>query len=252
MRSWASSTMSSRTREGDLRLDHPELDQVAPRLGPLRPERRAEAVDLAEGHGRGLVVELAALAEVGFLVEVLGFEQGRRALAGARREDGRVHQPEPAAVEEIPDRLDDLGPDLENGVLLRGAEPEMAMLHQERRAVFLEGDGVVLGDLEGFQVLDVELETARRPFLFADPSPDDDRGFLGQGVELPEQRMVFFGAEDRRLDDPRAVPDEEKPHLAARPLVVDPAADLDGLAGMPPDVFDVNPRHNAVIIGKSG
>ena len=68
--------------EGDLRLDHPELHQVAAGLGLLGAEGGAEAVDLAEGHDRGLVVELAALAEVGLLAEVVGLEEGRRALAG--------------------------------------------------------------------------------------------------------------------------------------------------------------------------
>ena len=42
-------------REGDLRLDHPELCQVAARLGFLGAERRPKAVALADG-GRGRLV----------------------------------------------------------------------------------------------------------------------------------------------------------------------------------------------------
>src|SRR5947199_289524 len=52
-------------REGHLGLHHPELGQVAPRLGALGAEGRPEAIDLAVGGGGGLVVELAALREVG-------------------------------------------------------------------------------------------------------------------------------------------------------------------------------------------
>ena len=48
-------------QEGDLRLDHPELGQVAARLRLLGAEGRAEAVDLAERRPRRLDVELARL-----------------------------------------------------------------------------------------------------------------------------------------------------------------------------------------------
>jgi len=48
-------------RKGHLRLDHPELGQVPAGLGLFGPERGAETVDLAKGHGRGLHVELTTL-----------------------------------------------------------------------------------------------------------------------------------------------------------------------------------------------
>ena len=67
----------------------------------------------------------------------------------------------------------------------------------------------------------------------------------------PEQRMVLVGAEDRRLEDARPVPDEEEADLAARALVVDPAADLDVLVLVGRDVLDVNPFHDAQIIGQT-
>ena len=240
----------SESGEGDLGLDHPELDEVAAGLRFLGPERRAEAVDLAEGHGRGLVVELAALAEVGLLVEVLGLEEGRRALAGARRQDGRVHQAEAAAVEEVADGLDDLGPDAQDGVLLGRPEPEMAVLHQERGAVLLERDRIVLGHLDDLELGHGQLVAARGPLVRPDLAPDDERGFLGQAVELLEEGRILLGAEGRRLDDARAVAHEEEANLARRALVIDPAADLDVLSVVSRDVFDINPFHNALIIRK--
>ena len=45
-------------RRVHFRLDHPELGEMAPRLGFLRAERRAEAVHAAERHGVRLVVQL--------------------------------------------------------------------------------------------------------------------------------------------------------------------------------------------------
>ena len=180
-------------REGDLGLHHPELDEVTAGLGFLGPKGRTETVDLAEGRGRGLVVELAALAEIGLLVEVLRFEKRRRPFAGARRQDGRIHETESAAVEEVPDRFDDLGPDPEDGVLFLRTQPQVSVLHQERRAVLLQRDRIFLGHLKNFDLLDGELVASRRPFILPEAASDDDRGFLGQGIEGPEQRIFLFG-----------------------------------------------------------
>ena len=91
-----------------LRLDHPELGEVAARLRLLGAEGRTEGVDLPERRGRGLAVELARLREVRVaFVEVLGREQ-TASLADRRRENRRIDAQEAALVEEIVDRLFDL------------------------------------------------------------------------------------------------------------------------------------------------
>ena len=76
---------------GDLRLDHPELGQVAARLALLRAERRPEAVHALEGEDVGLVVQLAGLRQVRLLLEVFHREQRGGAFGGGGREDGRGH-----------------------------------------------------------------------------------------------------------------------------------------------------------------
>jgi hypothetical protein len=81
--------------EGHLRLHHPEFGEVAARLGFLGAEGGAEAVDLAERHGVGFVVELAGLRQIRLLVvEVVHFEQRGGAFAGGGREDRRIDQRE--------------------------------------------------------------------------------------------------------------------------------------------------------------
>ena len=88
-------------------------------------------------------------------------------------------------------RAHDLGPDAEDGGLARGADPEMAMLHEEVDAVLLEGDGVGvgLGDaLDDLDVFDVELEAAGGALVGADFAGDDDAGLLGQAFECFEDR----------------------------------------------------------------
>src|SRR3546814_21142736 len=61
-------------REGDLRLDHPELGQAAGGVGVLGAEGRAEGVDLAQGQAVGLAVQLARYGEEGFLDEEFALE----------------------------------------------------------------------------------------------------------------------------------------------------------------------------------
>ena len=73
----ASAIRPSRPAVGDLRLDHPELGQVAAGLGFLRAEGRPEAVDLAQGQRSALDVELAALGEEGFVAEVVDRKERR-------------------------------------------------------------------------------------------------------------------------------------------------------------------------------
>ena len=114
-----------------LRLDHPELGQVAPRLRLLRAEGRAEAVDPAERHRVGLVIELAALREKrGVLLEVLHREERGRPLAGRRGEDRRVAQDEAAAIEEVTDRVDHLVAHAQDRGLTLRPNPQMPAIEQ--------------------------------------------------------------------------------------------------------------------------
>ncbi len=107
-------------REGHLRLDHPELGQVAPRLRFLRPEGRTEAVDLAEGGRVRLVVELSALGEIGLVAEVLRLEERGRPLAGVGGQDGGVEVDEAPPVEELPYEPDESCPDAQDCLLPGG------------------------------------------------------------------------------------------------------------------------------------
>ena len=176
---------------GHLRLHHPELGQVAARLGFLGAEGGAEAVDLAERHGGGFVIELAGLREVGLVVvEVIHLEQRGGAFAGRRREDGRIHQGEAVRIEIIAHRLDHFVAHADDGVLALAAQPQVAVVHQEIDAVLLGRDGIRVGfrhALHHFQVLHVHLVAAGRALFGADLAGDDDGRFLGQVLDGLEQ-----------------------------------------------------------------
>jgi hypothetical protein len=74
------------------------------------PEGGAEAIDTAEGVDVRLVVQLPRLGQVGRLAEIVGLEEGARALAGGRGQDRRVHVDEAVVVEPVADGADDGGP----------------------------------------------------------------------------------------------------------------------------------------------
>ena len=159
--------IASQVAEGHLRLDHPELGGVALGVGVLGAEGRAEGVDIAEGHGEVLGVELAGHGEAGLLAEeVLGVVhltvgglgdvvqiQGRDlehlacALAVRAGDDGRLNVDETPALEELVDGVGRHGADAERGGEQVGAGAQMLDGTQELHAVALLLQGVVGGGL---------------------------------------------------------------------------------------------------------
>ena len=107
------------------------------------------------------------------MVEVRDGEEGGGAFAGGRREDRRIGQDEPLAVEEVADAVDNLVPHPQDRRLPAAADPEVAPVEQVVDAVFLGRDGVVAGlahDLEGRYV---DLVAARGPRVLPYGSLDD-------------------------------------------------------------------------------
>ena len=110
-------------RESTLRLNHPELRRVTGGIGILRAEGRPEGIDIAEGLGICLAVELSAYRQVRLLAEeilaviyiallvqrrILGIqcshtEHLARALAVASGDQRRVHIDEASLLEEFMD-----------------------------------------------------------------------------------------------------------------------------------------------------
>src|SRR6185312_4395874 len=217
-------------QEGHLGLHHPELHQVAAGLGLLGAEGGAEAIDLAEGGGGGLQVELAALREVGLVAEVVGLEQVRGPLAGGGREDGRVDERELPLVEEVADALLDLAAYPQGGALPAGAQPEVTVLHEERRAVLFGGDGIVLGEAQDLEAARLDLDADRGALVLLDGAAHPDGGLLGDALDV---RPGLFGdvlAAGHGLHDAAGGAHLEEGDLAAGALIVDPSRQLDLLA----------------------
>ena len=207
----------------------------------FRAEGWAERINLAERHGGRFDVELAGLREVGLLFEVVDGEERGGAFAGGGREDGRIGERESVAVEKIAGGANDFGAHAQDGRLALGAQPEMAVLHQEVDAMFFGRDriGIGFGDaLHDLDVRDVEFVAAGSALVGADFAFDDDAGFLSEAFDGVEDFGRNCVLRDHALDDAAAVAELGEEEFAAFAEIVEPSADGDGLAFVFADFCD--------------
>src|SRR3954465_9074652 len=102
---------------------------MAAGLGLLRPEGRAEAIDLAQRRCRRLHVELTGLRQIRLAeIEVLRGKEIAGLLTDGSGKDRRVDQDKVTFVEEVADGLNHLVADPGNGHLTPAPEPEVSML----------------------------------------------------------------------------------------------------------------------------
>src|SRR6266545_4936660 len=218
---------------GDLGLDHPELGQVPARLRLLGAERRAEAIHLAEGGGGGLDVQLAGLREIGFLqIEVVHREQRARMLADRAGENRRVDERELPLVEEIANRLDDFVADVRDRHLLLGAQPQVAVLEQERGAMFFRGDREIGARAEDVEISRLHLDAPGRARLEPHDACDFDRRLLCKFLKRVPNPGPHVPFRENRLQHPGAVPHHHERDLPARAGRRHPAAHDNALPGV--------------------
>ena len=150
--------------KGHLRLDHPELGQVAGRVAVLGAEGRAEGVGLAQRAGERLGLELPADGQIGRPVEEVereidacrlflalcrwllrhlrqvergDLEHGPGPFAIAGGDDRRVDVEEAPLLEELVDRVADAVPHPGDGAEGVGPRPQMGDRPQELERVAL-------------------------------------------------------------------------------------------------------------------
>ena len=215
---------------GDLRLDHPELREVASGLRLLGAESRPKAVDPAESHRGRLHVELAALSQESRLAEVVGGEKRRGAFARRRGEDGGVYEGEAPLVEVVPAGLNHGASDLKYGVLADRAQPEVAVVHEEGHPVLLGTDGVARGELDHIERLDPQLVADGASGIGPNVADHHEARLLSDGVGALKDLRAHVGPGDHALDRPRAVPHLEKVELSRGALAIEPAFEGDGSA----------------------
>ena len=216
--------------ERHFRLHHPELDEMPAGLRFLGAERRPEAVRLPERHRGGFVVELPALRQVRLLIEVLGLEERRRSLARGRREDRRVGEDEPVRVEPLAAGLDERMAHLEDRRLPLRADPEVALVQEEGRAVLLRRDRKINARPDELEVAKGKLDAARRALVLAYDAGHANGRLLGDRGTLREDVLGKLRLHGDALHGPASVPNEEKLELPARAPVVEPSLNPNFLA----------------------
>ncbi len=232
------------------RLQHPEFGQVPAGFGFFRAEGRTEGVNLAEGHGRGFDVKLAALRQVGLLiVDVVHFEERAGALTSRGCEHRCVGERVTLGVHEVSGGSDGFGTDAENRCLARSSDPQVALVEQEIDAVLFELDGEGCGfrnALDDLDFGDAHFVPAGSALLGANLSRYNDAGLLREPLKRFESLRIFFERADA-LNDASAVPKDREDQLAGFANVVEPAADGDFLAVVFPCVFNGDRGHGGLL-----
>src|SRR5581483_1663259 len=229
--------------ERHLRLHHPELHEMAARLRLLGAERRAEAVDTAEGSSSRLEIKLAGLRQERLLAEVVRLEQRRRSLSRVGGEDRRIDQDEIAIVEKVANRFLDLIANAQDRMLILRAQPEMAHVHEERGAVLFRCDRIILRGAEDLERFDAELDATLRALFRANLARHANRRLLRDGIGSVPRLRAHFLLEDDALQVTAAITNDGELQLARRALVVQPAADRDFLANVLREILDSDVRH---------
>src|SRR5262249_39976047 len=104
-------------------------------------------------------------------------------------------------------------------------------------------DRIILRDVDGDDLRHLHLKPPGRPrFRFHGPR-DGERRFLCQAVERLKLRIGDASLDDDTLEEPRSVPDDEKPYLPARPFRVEPSVNGYFSAGMAGQIFDCYAMH---------
>ncbi|MNY02751.1 hypothetical protein D3C86_1353360 [compost metagenome] len=113
-------------------------------------------------------------------------------------------------------------------MLALGADPQVAVGHEEVHAVLLGRDGILAErHLDHLDRGDRQLEAALGALVGADGAGHDAGGLLAQGVGGVPALVADLGLDDDGLHDARAVADLQELELALGALVVEPAADHD-------------------------
>ncbi len=202
--------------EGDLRFDHPELEQVPAGLALLGPEGRSEGVDLAERHRPRLGVELSRLRKVGgVLVEQVDLEEVGGALHRGRHEERGVEAHEAALAEELVDGALDLVADAHDGPRAAVPEVEMAVLEEEVDAVLLRRDRVVVAGSDEPHLADAELDAAGRALVGAHHARHLEARLLRQLLGRLELLLGHLALDHHPLDEAAAVTKLQERDLAA-------------------------------------
>ena len=104
------------------------------------------------------------------------------------------------------------------------------MLKQKVDTVRFRRDGIIRRRGDDVRIGHGQFAAAHAPLVGANGPGDTERRFLAEVLELLEQLIGDFALLDDALTEPRAIPDDQKLNLPARPAVIQPTFESDFLA----------------------
>ena len=110
----------------------------------------------------------------------------------------------------------------ENGGLALAADPQVAVIHQEGRAVLLGSDGVFFGDGHEFHMGKCDFVAARGALVGVHCAAHDERRLLRHAVDGLEDHFADVGQRGDALDDAGAVANDDEADLARGAFVIQP------------------------------
>ena len=237
--------------ECDLRLDHPELGQMARSIGVFGAERRAEGVDCTEGGGAQLAFELTGYGERCRLAEEVGgvvygtlfgarqvvkveggdLKHSAGSLAVACGDQRGVQVEETALLEVAVDGVGQSGAHAEHGRERVGARAQVGDFAQElkRVAFLLQRVCLGVGTAVEFELLHLDFNA----LALALALHKDTRGCEGRTGGERLQLLVGEGVHvEHQLDvaDRGAVVEGYELHIFVAAMGTDPSLDADLLA----------------------
>ena len=142
----------------------------------------------------------------------------------------------PCALKKSRTCVDDLVPHPQDRRLALGTNPQVAAIQQVVDAVLLRRDRVLVRGSVDVDARHVDLVSAPGARVGPDGSGDRQRRLLREMIRARKRLVPDGGLRHHRLDESRAVADDQEVDLPARPAVVQPPVDGDLLALIPGDV----------------
>src|SRR2546425_4845920 len=169
----------------------------------LRPERWSNSIDTADARYQRFCIQLPALRQVRFLIEILHLEQSRTALHGSRGKAWNMNLGKTVLVEPFANRRENDCSHSENRAHLIAADKQVPLIQEKLGTMELLCNRKLLKSrMHNSPLIDLNLSPARRPRIRFHLAPQLNTRLYPSRLELLESLVVNLPLSQRALDNP--------------------------------------------------
>src|SRR2546425_1516772 len=173
----------------------------SPRL--LRPERRSNGIDAAHARDQRLSIQLPALRQVRFLIEILHLEQSRPTLHGSRGKAGNMNLGKAVLVEPFANRGENHCPHSENRAHLVTPDKQVPLVQEKLGTMELFCNRKLFKSrMHDSPLIHLDLSPARRSGISFHLSPQLNTRLYSSRLELLESLVADLALSQRTLNNP--------------------------------------------------